>query len=138
MWTSRPVFVFQVVTLSNTVQAVLTRCRRSSLQERKQARILTTTEDCRKQYIQDPASLVLRSRFSRLKSLNRIHDLLDGYSAGGFLAKMRSSHRRETKVGSLVMMVDQLVQLIAHHMGPFCMDWVLPRELVLWSLFVAS
>ncbi|KHE88699.1 hypothetical protein GE21DRAFT_1199033 [Neurospora crassa] len=42
------------------------------------AQILTTTEDCRKQYNQYPASLVLQTRFSRLRSLNRIHDLLDG------------------------------------------------------------
>ncbi|KAK3486101.1 uncharacterized protein B0T23DRAFT_423654 [Neurospora hispaniola] len=107
-----------LVTLFNTVQAVLTRCQRSSQQERKQAQILTTTEDCRKQYNQYPESLVLQTRFSRFRSLNRIHDLLDGYSAGGFLASMRSSHRGETNAGSL-MMADQLAQLIAHRMGPF-------------------
>ncbi|EGO59678.1 hypothetical protein NEUTE1DRAFT_121434 [Neurospora tetrasperma FGSC 2508] len=53
------------------------------------AQILNTTEDCRKQYNQYPASLVLQTRFSRLRSLNRIHDLLDGYSA----ARSESYHR---------------------------------------------
>lgn len=50
------------------------------------------------------------------------------------MANMRSSHRGEMNVGSL-MTTDQLAQLIAHHMGPLRMYWVLPRELVLCGLW---